>query len=235
MKLFAHRGYSAKYPENTLLAFQKALETGCYGIELDVHLTGDGQVVVIHDEDTFRTTGVRGKIKDMTAADLSGLDAGLGEAIPTLDAYFALVKDSPVVTNIELKNNVNAYDGMEETVLELIDRYGLRGRILFSSFNHDSIRKCKRLAPDIPCGFLIGAPMDNPAAYVAADKVEFIHPHFAALLEGPFAEECAAEGVPLNVWTVDTFDSITRSARFPSTHALITNAPLSCAAILARM
>ena len=75
MKIYAHRGYSGKYPENTMLAFEKAAETGCDGIELDVQLTKDGKLVVIHDESVDRTTTGTGKVKDFTYDELARFNA----------------------------------------------------------------------------------------------------------------------------------------------------------------
>ena len=102
-KIFAHRGYRTKYPENTLLAFRMAIETGCDGIELDVQLSKDGEIVIIHDESVDRTTNGSGAVCDMTFAQLRELDAGLGERIPLLSEYFDLVEGLPMITNIELK------------------------------------------------------------------------------------------------------------------------------------
>ena len=113
-KNFAHRGYSGKYPENTLLAFEKALEAGCDGIELDVHLSSDGEVVIIHDELVDRTTDGTGLVGSHTLAQLKTLDASAGfrgvygrNEIPTLREYFELVKEKDVGTNIELKTGVD--------------------------------------------------------------------------------------------------------------------------------
>ena len=97
-EIYAHRGFSGKYPENTLLAFQKAAEAGAEGIELDVHTTRDGEVVVMHDENTIRTTGTDALIKDLTLEEFKALDAGYiknGEfgfvAPPTLREVFELL------------------------------------------------------------------------------------------------------------------------------------------------
>ena len=104
---FAHRGYSGKYPENTMLAFRKAVEAGADGIELDVQLTRDGEPVIIHDELVDRTTDGTGRVKDFTLAELQALDASYiytgqygRNPIPTLREYCELVKDLPIVTNI---------------------------------------------------------------------------------------------------------------------------------------
>ena len=115
-KIFAHRGFSGKYPENTMLAFEKAVELGVDGIELDVHLTKDNELVIIHDEDIKRTCDGEGLVKDMTLEELKKFDASATFrgvygfcGIPTLREYFELVKDTDIITNIELKTGVYDY------------------------------------------------------------------------------------------------------------------------------
>jgi glycerophosphoryl diester phosphodiesterase len=221
---FAHRGFSSRYPENTMLAFRKALEAHCDGIELDVHLCKDGEPVIIHDEDAARTTGVSGQIRDMTLADLRRLDAGQGQAVPTLEEYLALAAAHPIVTNIELKNDRVPYAGLEEKTLDLVRRYGLEARVIFSSFNHDAVIKCKALAPEIPCGFLTDAPIADPGAYLKKHDVEYLHPKYE-ILRGAFWEEILRDNVPLHVWTVDD-EAGMRDLMDKGVRGIITNNPL---------
>jgi glycerophosphoryl diester phosphodiesterase len=220
---FAHRGFSARYPENTLLAFRQAQAAGCDGIELDVHLSRDGTPVIIHDEDTLRTTGVQGKVGEMSCSDLRRLDAGQGEPVPSLEEYLDWVAPFSLCTNIELKNDRVSYAGLEEKVLELVRRRKLEQRIIFSSFNHDSIIKCKTLAPDIPCGFLIEQAVADPCAYLRRYGVEYFHPA-CALLDGPFGEAAFRDEVALHVWTVDDRDGI-NDLLHRQVRGIITNDP----------
>jgi glycerophosphoryl diester phosphodiesterase len=121
MKIAAHRGYSGLYPENTMLAFKKAAEAGADEIELDVHLAKDGTVVVIHDESVERVSGTKGWVRDFTFEELKKLNVGQAawgdkfgfNSIPSLDEYFSWVKNTEIVTNIELKNGFFYYDGLE--------------------------------------------------------------------------------------------------------------------------
>jgi len=201
---FAHRGYRTKYPENTLLAFRKAIEAGCGGIELDVQLSKDGEIVIIHDEDVKRTTNAKGAVCDKTLEELRALDAGRGEKIPLLSEYFDLVEDLPIITNIELKNSEVPYEGMEEKVLELVRARGMSDRIIFSSFSHESVRKIKKLAPDIPCGFLCTKKIDFEAVAAAMKEtgVEYIHPGVRSL-KIDFMEYVIEHDIPISVWTVN--------------------------------
>ncbi len=134
-KNFAHRGFSGKYPENTMLAFRKAVEEGVDGIELDVQLTKDGEVVIIHDETIDRTTDGKGLVVSYTYDELRKFDASFkfrGQCgfnpIPTLREYFELVKDKNLVTNIELKTGLNEYFG---NLMPLLNLEGNVDLILF--------------------------------------------------------------------------------------------------------
>ena len=156
MKVMAHRGYSGKYPENTMLAFEEAAKTGADGIELDVQLTKDGQVVGIHDERIDRTTDGSGWVKDYTYEELKKFNAARVKGdqfgfqpIPSFEEYCAWAKNQSLFTNVELKTSIIYYPEIEEKTIALIRKYGLEDRIIFSSFNHLSILKMKELAPDV--------------------------------------------------------------------------------------
>lgn len=236
-KVFAHRGFSGQYPENTLLAFRKAIEAGCDGIELDVHLSKDGIPVVIHDERIDRTTDGTGEVRNYTVEELRRFDAGAimpgrfaFEPIPTLEEYFTLVKDSSIVTNIELKNGVFRYEGMEEKVIQMIHKYHLEDRIIFSSFNHESIALCRQLIPEIPCGFLYDCWLLHSGTYAKTNGVQYLHPSFYSLND-QVIEEVHREGIGLNVWTVND-ESVMRYLAQKQVHGLITNYPDLCRRIV---
>lgn len=204
MKIFAHRGYSGKYPENTLLAFEKALETGCYGIELDVHLTQDGKLVILHDETVDRTTNGSGSVHNLTLDAIKLLDAGHGQTIPTLDEYLDLTAGSDIVTNIELKTDVVEYPLLEEKVVETVQKRRLEHRVILSSFNHRSVLKAKQAAPQIPCAFLCGTPFNvtEIARKMHESGVEYLHPYLN-LLTAQTLQDIAFWRLPIHVWTVD--------------------------------
>lgn len=225
----AHRGFSGRFPENTLLAFMQAEKAGCDGIELDVHLTRDGVPVIIHDEDIRRTTDGEGLVCSFTAAELRAFNASAAwkgervQSIPTLEEYFEWVKDTRLFTNIELKNGVIDYPGLEEKVIALIRRYALEERILFSSFNHYSILRCKRLAPEIRCGLLYSCWLANPGAYAKSIGAECLHPHFSSLNAETLAE-IRSQKVQVNTWTVNE-ESDMRRLIGEGIEGLITNFP----------
>ena len=131
----AHRGYSGKFDENTMIAFRKAIEYKADGIETDVQLSKDNVPVIIHDETLDRTTDGTGYVKDYTLAELKRFRTKSGEEIPTLEELLELVADSNLeVLNLELKNSIFPYEGLEEKVLDMIDKYNLKEKIIIFKF-----------------------------------------------------------------------------------------------------
>lgn len=162
MKIWAHRGCSQRYPENTLLAFEKAIGLkNLTGIELDIQLTKDGEIVVIHDERVDRTTESIGFVRDYTLAELKKLhiyaDINPSQQIPTIDEVFDLIEPrlkTGMKLNIELKNSVYPYPGMEEKIIELVHKRGLENAIVYSSFYAKSLEKIRALDKDAEIGIL---------------------------------------------------------------------------------
>lgn len=154
MKIWAHRGCSQMYPENTMLAFEKAAElNGLEGIELDIQLTKDRELVVIHDERVDRTTEGIGYVRDYLLSQLKRLHiyagSNLSQSIPTMEEVLDLLEDkirTGLRINIELKNGVYPYEGMEEKIVELINRRGMQKSIVYSSFSALSVEKIKKIS-----------------------------------------------------------------------------------------
>lgn len=160
MKVFAHRGASGDYPENTILAFDKALNLNVYGLELDVHKSKDGHLVVIHDEDIQRTFKGKGLVMDYTLKELKKFDCrkfefnkNLNCKIPTLKEVFELIKDTNIILNIEAKTDLIHYD-LEKDILDLIKEYNFEDKVLISSFNHKCIKIFKKLNNNLKYGAL---------------------------------------------------------------------------------
>lgn len=184
--VLAHRGASAHAPENTLAAFELAVEQGADGVELDVKLSADGQVVVIHDATVERTTGARGRVKDMTLDELRSLDAGSffsdkfkGEKIPTLAEVFEAVGKRTFI-NVELTNYNTPRDHLVESVCILVKKFGMQKRVLFSSFLPANLSNARRYLPEVPTGLLalnglLGAWARSFG--FAFGKHEALHPH----------------------------------------------------------
>lgn len=214
-KNYAHRGFSGMYPENTMLAFKKAVEAGCDGIEHDVHLTKDGELVIIHDERVDRTTDGKGLVSQYTLEELKRLNAAVlfpefgVQEIPTLREYFEYVKDLPIMTNIELKTGVDTYPGIEQKVYDMIMAYDLKEKIIISSFNHYSVLRMKAIDPEMVCGFLEESWIIDAGAYAAKHGVECWHPLFNTLTEENVAE-LRANNLQINCWTVNEEEDIRR-------------------------
>ncbi len=233
----AHRGFSALYPENTLLAYQKAIEAGCDGIELDVQLSRDGELVLMHDENVDRTTDGTGWIKDKTLAELKELEASYEfrgrygiNRIPTLREYFELAEPAGIVTNIELKTSIFRYAGIEEKVLELIDEFALRDKVVISSFNHYSAKHFMSLAPEIPCGLLTESVIIGGLPYTAAHGFSCYHPEYH-MVDEAFMEEAGRLNLAVNVWTVNDEEDMRKMKRL-GIGMIIGNYPDLCRRVL---
>ena len=217
MKLFmkiAHRGYSARYPENTLVAFAKALEAGADMIELDVRLSKDRRLVVIHDERIDRTSDGQGKVADMTLAELrrhsyaNGMP-GLGFVeIPTLDEVIGLTGDR-VALNIEMKTRPGGREGMEQELAALLAEKDCTQSVIVSSFDHYALAEMKRIAPDINTGMLYDSVWIAFADECRVLGVTSVHPGSDAMDEAQllWAKE---QGLRVYAWVVQDRETLER-------------------------
>ena len=207
---YAHRGFSGEYPENTMIAFEKAIEAGCEGIEMDVHFTKDGQIVIVHDELIDRTSDGRGFVKDYTYEELTKFDfsytytekAGFCK-IPTLEEFMELVHDKDILINIELKTGIFAYTGIEQAVYDMIKKYDMHDKVIISSFGHKSVMKMKEIDPTIKCGFLTETGILDVGEYIKSHGIECYHPLFAMLLDQELVRDIRSHGLEINTWTVN--------------------------------
>ena len=228
-----HRGASAAAPQNTLAAFRRALEFGADGVELDVHLSLDGAVVVIHDFTVDKTTDGAGRVSQKTLAQLKALDAGVkfspqfaGERIPTLSEVFDAL-EGKLLVNVELKAPLHsANTSLVAPVLDVVRKHGMDKRVVFSSFNTRVLGAMKRLAPHIPAGVLYAPDLPAYARYAWLDPFEpheARHPHFS-MVTRLIVRWCHARGLQVNVWTVDDPGEIRRLVE-AEVDAIITNKP----------
>ena len=158
--IFAHRGASTHAPENTIAAFELALAQHADAIELDVKLSADGHVVVIHDPTVDRTTDGRGRVKDLTLDELKALSAGKSysgayqnEKIPTLEEVFEAVGQRTFI-NIELTNYTTRRDDLVKTVCMIVKKHQMQKHVLFSSFLASNLTKARSYLPEVPRGLL---------------------------------------------------------------------------------
>lgn len=227
----AHRGASAYAPENTLEAFELAVQQGAHGVELDVHLTRDKEILVAHDERIDRVSDGIGAICDMTLAEIKRHVFNRehpeyeGARAPTLREVYELLKPTGLYVNVELKNSVKAYPGLEEKCLELAAAMGMEDRVVYSSFRHQSMVRMKELSTFSACGLLYGSVMVRPWEYAQALGVDALHPLFTELLFTPDECEKAHErGIKVNTWTVNDERSM-RMVVEAGADMMITNFP----------
>lgn len=221
-QVFAHRGAKSVAPENTLPAFQKALEMGVDGIELDVQCTRDGEMVVIHDFDVAHTTNGTGKVADFTHAEITRLDAGshfggcfAGTPIPTLAQVFDLVGDRCMV-NIEIKSI--ALDGGPEVeaVVKFIQSRRLHEQVIVSSFNPVSLIAMRWHDPKIALGLLYSEelPIFLRRAWLGPlIAPEALHPHYK-MIDAEYIHWAHRQGHYVNTWTVNDLAEAKRLADF---------------------
>jgi glycerophosphoryl diester phosphodiesterase len=237
--VIAHRGASAEAPENTLLAFVRALELGVDGIELDVQVTRDGVPVVFHDTALTRLTGTRGRLADRTWSELQKLRVR-GEAIPTLAEVLALTRKRCIL-QIEIKKGVPV-----APVLAAIRRTAPSGNAILASFEHDILREAATLAPKLPRMLIVDPALRHSKREDAkGSKVEIprLSPLASRLLRAMssvgavglslnhrvitsplFVETIHRHGAQLWCWTVNDVRTMKR-LRDCAVDAILTNDP----------
>ncbi len=232
----AHRGYSAVYPENTLLAFRQAIAAGAPSIELDIHVSADGELVVMHDATVDRTTNGTGAIATMSWAELQRLDAGswklptfAGERIPSLEEALALSDSSPVVFNVEVKRFSDPVQSAEKLAAMLRQHAPRQGTHIVSSFDLDALLQVRAVDAGVQLAIL---GKDGIALLELAKKHDFawVHVHHEGVTRDMVAA-AHAHGVKVNVWTVDKLDLAQEYARLGVDKICSNRAPDLLAAI----
>lgn len=226
----AHRGASAYTPQNTLESFALAVKQKADGVELDVHLSADGRLIVCHNDSVEDTSNGIGKIKDMTADELKRLDFSKPHPeyspceVPFLDEVYELLKDTGLVINVEIKAPEAAVK-----CIGLAKKYGIQSRIMYSSFNHECMKKMKEYDGSLKTGLLYGEKPDeleNRIKYYLADAV---HPHYGAI-DGQTFEICKRLGIIIRTWTVNDED-IMEKCFAAGLDTIITNYPDTALAV----
>jgi glycerophosphoryl diester phosphodiesterase len=227
-----HRGASAVAPANTLAAFRLALELGADGFELDVQLTADDELVVIHDYSVDHTTNGFGLVRQKTLAEVKTLDAGVrfaprfvGERIPTLREVFTMAGKGPFI-NVEIKTASPRGNGLEPRLIALIREFGLGGRLVVSSFNPFALWRMRRLAPDLKLALLYaddlpGYLRDRWLAFLSRPNA--LNPKYT-LATADHVRWAQVHGYGIYVWTVDDEAEMRRLAALGVT-GIISNKP----------
>ena len=203
-----HRGASGTHPENTMAAFQRAIDLGAHGLEFDVHRSADGHLVVIHDATMERTTTGTGLIMALSLQEIKRADAGIkmgaeyaGERVPTLRE---LIQQTPsgVLLFLELKAGSIRYPGIEGELVRLIREEGAEGRIHISSFDHKALRQIHELAPDLSLAMLTVCNHLDPVAMAREIGAKSIHPKWEFVTRD-LVEQAHAAGMTVIAWSVN--------------------------------
>lgn len=234
--IIGHRGAAGEAPENTLASFELAVRQGADGIELDVHLTADGEVVVCHDHTVNRTTDGQGRIDQMTVEQIKRLDAGCrynerfrGQRIPLLSEVFAAMP-AHVMINVEIKCG---YSGkLSERLLELLAAYGRLETTVLSSFSHKVLHRLKQDEPAIRVGLLYVADLvrHTALAETAGMEVYSLHPHYQSIGPEDVAEAKRC-GLHVYPYTINEPEQL-RQAVQAGCSGIITDFPARLKAIL---
>lgn len=229
-KIWAHRGASEYAPENTLEAFSLAVSQGADGVELDVQLSADGEIVVIHDEWIDRVSDGSGWVRDYTLKELKSFrfqkthpeyqDA----RIPTLREVYELLKPTDLEINVELKTGIMPYPGLTQKVWQLGREMDMNDRIWYSSFRHQSVLELKATAPEARTGFLYQDGYLGMPEYALKYGVMALHPALYLMQDEAAVRECRDRGICLHVWTVNEPEHIRMLASY-GVEAVITNRP----------
>ena len=211
---FAHRGSLTEAPENTLPAFQKAIDHGAAAIELDVQLTKDNHLVVSHDHKFTRfNKNVTGLIKDYTLEEIREIDVGsafgeefAGTSLPTLEEVLDICPES-LFLNIEVKNIPVIYEGIEHILLDTLTAYQRTENLIISSFDHVALKKVQDMNPDIDLGMLFYYRMLRPWDYAANSglNIRSLHPNHI-YVDQTFVQESKRQGYGVYPFTVSDFD-----------------------------
>jgi len=207
-----HRGAKGYEPENTLVSFQKAIDLGVDGIELDVHRSCDSEIIVIHDEKINRTTNGEGFVTDFSLTELKFFRINETHTIPTLKEVLDLVNQKCFV-NVELKGN-----GTTKPVVAVIEEYVLEknweySHFIISSFDWNALKELRSLNSKIPIGILTHTDLDLAIAFAKFIKAEAIHPHFH-LLTKENTLQMQNEGLKVFPWTVNEIEDIQKMKSF---------------------
>jgi glycerophosphoryl diester phosphodiesterase len=226
-------------PENTMQAFELAVAEGVDGIELDVHLTADGYLVVRHDPTIALPGGATAFIKDLTLHQLRGVDVGGRHGrdlasgavrIPELREVFDLLAPTRLVLNIEVKNGPVLYPGIEDALIAAHSASGMADRLVYSSFNHHTLVALREREPSVSIAPLYEEALVDPWIYARRIGADAAHPHFATLALPGTIEGFWDAGVAVRAWTVND-PTVWRALVHAGIDAIITDDPVAAVSV----
>ncbi len=228
MEKILHRGLSSRFPENTMLAFKKAYEFGADMIEFDVHLSKDGELVVIHDDEIDRTSDGFGMIKDLSIDQLRQYNYNNGDKdagyirISTLKEVLLFSIDKMAV-NIEVKNLPVKYNNIELELVNLLKEFkDYNKSIVVSSFDHDCLAVIKELDEDINIGILVDESWKNIDAKIQELRPYSVHPNIK-FLNDEILLNCKEQGIKVYPWVAETLNDIQLLESKEYVHGIMVN------------
>ena len=213
--IYGHRGAAAEAPENTLPSFKLAKKLGVYGVEMDLHTSSDGELIVMHDETLDRTTNGRGLVHSHTLEEIKKLDAGFkfgkkwkGTRVSTLREIFEGL--GRINYYLEIKQSSKVYPGIEAKILDLVDEFKLKNNVQIISFDFDSLEITRKLDKDVKTGLLYTGKTSWFIKTAKELKINFLQPAFNLVYEDDMAL-ARKNGFKVAGWTIDTVDDIKRA------------------------
>ncbi|MCE4956080.1 glycerophosphodiester phosphodiesterase family protein [Macrococcoides caseolyticum] len=206
-KIIGHRGYAARYPENTMLSFKKALEYGAEGIELDIHLSKDKEIIVIHDPTLNRTTNQSGKVNALTLSEIKDARIKHGrfkvtdEQVPTLNEVMDWICNTELTLNIEVKGITDGK--LEAKLIELLEGYDMKERIIISSFQLQSLYDIEQINPTYHTALLTDKSLGEPWMYMESHGINSVHPKSKRSMNDLFSGILSKYQLPARVYTVN--------------------------------
>lgn len=228
--VLGHRGASGYAPENTIESFKMALDMNADGVELDVQMSKDGVLVIIHDELIDRTSNGKGWVKDYTFEELRSFNFNNHKEdyefcnIPTLEEVLELFKGTGKLINIEIKSNIINYPDIVKKTIDMVRKYEMQDQVLYSSFNHQSCLEVEAYDPDAYVGFLYEDGFLNVPEYVKENHGDALHPALYFLLDPLYMPRARKNGLEVNVWTINEEYQMELGCKLGIT-SIITNYP----------
>jgi len=230
MLMIAHRGASGYAPENTMAAFRLALEMGAKAMEFDVHQTRDHELVVLHDDDLKRVGKKRLRVRDLTREELAAVDVGSwfdpcfsAERVPTLSQLFELAQGKAEL-HLEIKHGSRVYPGIEERIVDLLQRRKALGTTLVSSFDHAALFSARSLDTGLRIGYLLGLT-GMKTAYREMQELGAESLNMSARqADARKVRECKERGLKTLVYTVNSRKELARLERL-GVDGVFTNFP----------
>ena len=228
MLIYAHRGARAYAPENTMSAFRSASILKADGIELDVQMTKDNELIICHDHTVNRTSNGSGWLRDLTLQELKRLDFGswfnnklTGEPILPFAEFFTWYVKTPLLLNIEIKNGPVIYQNIEQHLIDTIknlspDNFNYYNRIIISSFYHPSLCKIKTIDSHFKTGVLFSSRPVNVLEQINSTNADYLHSNWQ-YLDCKWVDQARNSGIGINCYTINNKDELAFINRFPLT------------------